>query len=98
MLLMNHLIICLLGVSAITPLTAEPLAVASPDGRLKLILEEDADHHLSYTFQANGRPLINRSQLGFVTKDPAAPNLQVGTSRRSIDTVWKPVWGKRAVV
>jgi alpha-glucosidase len=95
---MNQLITCLLCVSVIAPLAAEPLTVASPDGRLKLILEEDADHHLSYSFQADGRPLINSSPLGFTMKDPAAVKQVTGTSRRSIDTVWKPVWGKRTVV
>jgi alpha-glucosidase len=95
---MNDIVIALILSASIVPLAAEPLTVASPDGRLKLVLEQDAEHHLSYSFQADGRPLINRSPLGFSTKGEGAAERQATASRRSVDTVWKPVWGKRAVV
>jgi alpha-glucosidase len=74
---------------------AEPLTVASPDGRLQLAFTCAPDGQLTYTFQADGRMLINASPLGLAGL--AKPAL-AGTSRRSVNTVWKPVWGKRAVV
>ena len=95
---MDRLLIAFLISAGIVPLAAEPLTVASPDGRLKLVLEQNAEHHLSYSFQADGRALINPSPLGFATKGESTADRPATTSRRSVDTVWKPVWGKRAVV
>jgi alpha-glucosidase len=74
---------------------AEPLTVTSPDGRLQLVFTQAGDGTLQYAFQADGRTLINLSPLGL---DGLPKPALAGTSRRSVDTVWKPVWGKRAVV
>jgi alpha-glucosidase len=74
---------------------AEPLTVTSPDGRLQLAFTPAGDGTLQYAFQADGRTLINPSPLGL---DGLPKPALAGTSRRSVDTVWKPVWGKRAVV
>jgi alpha-glucosidase len=55
----------------------------------------EADGQLRYSFTADDRALIQPSPLGLAGADK--PTL-AGSSRRSVSTVWKPVWGKRAVV
>jgi alpha-glucosidase len=70
----------------------EPMAVKSPDGTLKLEFNVDEQGFVRYSFQADGRELIKLSPVGF------AGGTLAGTSTRFIDTVWKPVWGKRRVV
>ncbi len=72
-----------------------PRTVSSPDGKLEITFAGAADGPLTWTFRADGRTLIDSSPLG-----PAGvgkPSL-AGSKRRSVHSVWKPVWGKRAVV
>ena len=72
-----------------------PLVVASPNGKLRLIFSHHPDGEVSYMFSANSRILITTSKMGPGGKGTAVP---VHVSRRSIRSVWKPVWGKRALV
>jgi hypothetical protein len=71
---------------------AQPLEVTSPDGRLRLAFTAEATGPLAWSFAADGRTLVNASPLGPAGVDQ--PWL-VGSSRRSVNTVWNPVWGKR---
>jgi alpha-glucosidase len=77
-----------------TAFAAEPAAwtVASPDNKLALTFTLGEDHHLSYTFRADGRELIAKSRVGYETAGVTEK------SRHAIDSAWKPLWGKRAVV
>lgn len=76
-----------------TSLTAaDPVAVASPDGRLDITLREDAAGAMTFAVTADGQPRLVPSPVGF------AGGAWKSTTRRSQDTVWKPVWGKRATV
>lgn len=72
-----------------------PVTLTSPDNKLKLSFECNSDGQVSYLFSAGGRTLINKSNLGLTGID--RPFL-IKTEHRSVKTVWKPVWGKRAVV
>lgn len=74
---------------------AEPLTVASPDGKLQLTLTVESDGRFAYAFRADGQTLISASPLGLAGLDQQA---LTSTTRRSDNTVWRPVWGKRAVV
>ncbi|MBI5380264.1 MAG: glycoside hydrolase family 97 catalytic domain-containing protein [Opitutae bacterium] len=88
-------LLLLLSLMARAIAAAEPLAVASPDGKLQLTFAADVEGRMTYTFAADGRTWIDASPVGLAGVEPAAV---VGTARRSVDTVWHPVWGKRAVV
>ncbi len=70
----------------------DPQPLVSPDGKLELVFSGSPDGRLSYSFKADGRELLKDSPLGF---DGGSFS---GASRRSVDTTWKPLWGKRAVV
>ena len=88
------LVTVMLGVCSASA-AEEPLVVSSPDGKLHLSFACPAGGQPTWTFQADGRTLIGPSPFGLAGVD--APAL-VGSKRRSVNTTWKPVWGKRAVV
>jgi len=92
---MKMLFVVLPAVLLTSAAAAEPLAVTSPDGRLQLAFTVASDGTPSYTFQTEGRTLIKASPLGLAGL--SRPKL-AGVARRTVDTVWRPVWGKRAVV
>lgn len=73
----------------------DPITVASPDGKLQLIFTCSPQGKVSYSFRADGRELIETSQLGLTGID--LPQL-INTESRSINKIWKPVWGKRSIV
>lgn len=67
----------------------------SPDKKLRLQFGYDQAGELIYTFSASGKTLLKESTIGFRQADKAAVD---AVARRAVNTVWKPVWGKRAVV
>lgn len=71
---------------------AEPISVASPDGKLQVSLAEDTAGQLRFEFTADGQQLIGPSPVGFES------GRLKNCTRRSVDSAWKPIWGKRAVV
>ena len=73
-------------------LAAAPVNVVSPDGKLQLAFAGGEDGRLTYSFSADGRKLIDASRVGFDGGTLA------GSSGRSANDVWKPVWGKRTLV
>ena len=81
---------------------AEPVKVTSPDGRLVLVLDAEDSGCLAYTLTAQGTPLISRSALGLdfgpAGKAPANGWKIADTKHRSVNSTWKPLWGKRALV
>ena len=76
------------GLSA---MAAEPAGVMSPDGKIALAFACDGGR-VTYSLQADGKALIQASPVGYEGGTLA------GVTRRSADSVWKPVWGKRASV
>ncbi|WP_071133576.1 glycoside hydrolase family 97 protein [Millionella massiliensis] len=74
----------------------------SPDGKLSIELSAGRDSVWTYSFTADQTPLIEASTLGFVTPEgrriPAAGWTVSAVEERDADTVWRPVWGKRAEV
>ena len=72
-------------------MAAEPAAVTSPDGKLALVFTCDSGL-VTYSLQADGRTLIRASPVGY------QGGVLAGVTRHSADSVWKPVWGKRASV
>ncbi|MEO5913774.1 MAG: glycoside hydrolase family 97 catalytic domain-containing protein [Luteolibacter sp.] len=70
----------------------ETVAVASPSGHLVLTLEVAADGDVTHSLAVDGKPVISPSAVGFAGGHFAS------VERRVENSVWKPVWGKRAVV
>ncbi len=70
---------------------AAPVGVTSPDGKVSLAFACDGGR-VSYSLQADGKALIQASPVGY------EGGALAGVARRSADSVWKPVWGKRASV
>ena len=96
---MNKSFLFLLLLQATVAFAADSACtIASPDGKLKLGLTCDPEGRAHYTFQADGRMLINSSPLGLAVETNSGPATLTVVSNRSVDTIWKPVWGKRAVV
>lgn len=67
----------------------------SPDGKLKIQLSQGQSNSLSYLFSVSGKKLINSSPLGF---EGLIPDKLTDIHTIKVDTVWRPIWGKRAVV
>lgn len=90
---MNHLWIRIgaASVCASVLLAAQPVSVVSPDGKLEMAFTCEGGR-VTYTVQADGRRLILASPVGY------DGSVQTGMKRRSVEAVWKPVWGKRAEV
>ena len=79
------------AVCAGAAMAAEPAAVKSPDGKLALAFACE-NGRVTYSLQADGKSLIQASPVGY------EGGALADVKRRSVDTVWKPVWGKRAAV
>ena len=103
---MNRAVLCLLAAYVAT--TGAVFAVSqtqttrSPGGKLEVTIGCDATGALTYAFKADGRALIAPSAMG-IAFGPAGrmpgPGWKiVKADTHSVDQVWKPVWGKRAVV
>lgn len=71
---------------------AETVTLDSPDARLRLTFEIAADGGVTHALAVDGHASIFPSPIGF------AGGHFVGVKLRAEDTVWKPVWGKRALV
>ncbi|MEO5715945.1 MAG: glycoside hydrolase family 97 N-terminal domain-containing protein [Luteolibacter sp.] len=71
---------------------AETVMLDSPDGHLKLTFEVAADGSVTHALAVDGKPVISPSPVGFTGGHFA------DVKRSSENSVWKPVWGKRAVV
>ncbi len=69
-----------------------PTTVASPDGKLEVTLTAAPDGTLSYSFKAEGKEWVKPSPTGL------AGGAFKKLARRSVDSVWKPLWGKRTQV
>ena len=77
-----------------TPVLGQAKDLASPDGRLS-VTAEVAGGRCVYRLKRDGKTLVRTSGLGLEIKGVAAAGWrEVGRSRRSGDSTWKPVWGK----
>lgn len=76
--------------------------VVSPDKQLEMTIEQAVDGSLTYSFEAFGAKVIDHSALGFeLEKGKIIPGKGwevAKVQRHKENRVWKPIWGKRAVV
>lgn len=72
----------------------------SPSKKLKMTVSQSKEAGLTYSFTADNKMLIKPSQLGLTFNEKSTSDnwLVSKTESRKINTNWKPVWGKRAVV
>ena len=91
--------ICLVIMTINSPIVARtkknPVKLMSPDKKLELAFDFSSGGDMSFVFSVAGKQLINKSQLGLTGIDVPA---LIKASRRSVNTVWNPVWGKRLAV
>ena len=90
---------------AVHGLSVDPLdaqSINSPDSNLSVTVAQDAARGFTYAFEAHGRKLIAPSALGLgfgpAGKAPGPGWKVLKSGTRSVDSTWKPVWGKRACV
>ena len=101
-LLRNALLSFFLGIS-VQSLSAQELKLLhSPNGDLQLTIRLTKEGSLSYSFMAGEKQFINNSLLGFgITSNKTIPSVGWKIKKpmqHSVNSTWKPVWGKRAVV
>ncbi|MBU4460454.1 MAG: glycoside hydrolase family 97 N-terminal domain-containing protein, partial [Verrucomicrobia bacterium] len=81
---------------------AGPFSAISPDGRLSAALVADGVGGFTWSLAARGQVFVTNAALGLdfgaAGRMPGAGWRVAKTAHRSVDEVWKPVWGKRAVV
>jgi len=86
------ILLLLLLVAVVAVSGATPIVLSSPDGNLRLTFSPDGDGRIAFSFAAHGMELLRKSSVGF------DGGKFTGISSRSVNAVWKPVWGKRAEV
>ena len=92
-------------VAALLAACAMPVAaqerVASPDGRIVVTLNTDNDGVPFYEVARDKKPLIGRSQLGFLLTDadPLRRNFTLASATRAqANNRWETSWGERRFV
>ncbi len=92
----------LLGLNFSNVIKASNYDVLSPNKKLVMHIQQQINGELTYSFTANGTLLIDKSQMGFKLESkeivPGAGWIIKHISKKGIRSVWKPVWGKRAIV
>lgn len=92
----------ILAVSLPPTARSAPFAVTSPDGRLSVNAGPDGQGVFTYSLTAGGVKLVEPSGLaldfGKGGRIPRTGWTSGAPATRSVNGVWKPVWGKRAVV
>ena len=81
--------------------SASAATVTSPDGRIVATLEADGEGIPVYSVSFDGRPVIERSSLGFTftDADPMRRNFEVIEEvATSVDAQWEQPWGERRFV
>ena len=103
---MKFLTLCLILQSLFCAVYAQnpqkTYALYSPDKKLKIAVEKQSDGSYWYSFSANKKLLISKSPIGFETvksgKIPSTGWTVTAQNRKTVNSVWKPVWGKRQLV
>ena len=81
--------------------TAKLCTLKSPDGKATVTVETLTDGVPSFSLTVDGTGVISQSRMAFRTAQGNVPGTgwQQGKLKKSKHKgVWKPIWGKRAVV
>jgi len=80
---------------------AAPLKVASPSGTLVLHVDVNGEGRPDYWLTRSGKPVLDRSRLGFILADGAKleRNFKLSeVARGNVDQTWEQPWGERRFV
>ncbi len=91
----------LLALLVAAAVQAAPLTLTSPSGTLTLHVEVNGDGRPDYWLTRNGKPVLDRSRLGFILADGAKLErnfVPSELSRTRVDTTWEQPWGERRYV
>lgn len=98
----NHLFLLTSFICLLSCEVKKDMDITSPDGNLTIGLVQTDRGDYKYFFMADGKTLIEDSPLGFRLETgesiPASDWTIEKISGKETNDVWKPVWGKRAVV
>ncbi|MFO7903121.1 MAG: glycoside hydrolase family 97 N-terminal domain-containing protein [Planctomycetota bacterium] len=89
--------------------SARPVPVASPDGRLQCVLEvrdiDDVSGVPCYRVVRDGKTIVQPSRLGMVIDDPRLNSTALSegftpgsVKRTGHDSTWQPVYGERSTI
>jgi alpha-glucosidase len=102
---MKIILAAFISLLSATSLQGQPLSVKSPDGRLEFTfsVENTATEKgsLFYSLSYRGKNVVLKSRLGIITVDlPSWVSgfTLTGHTSRSVDEIWKPVYGERSTV
>ena len=77
-------------------------SIRSPNGNLSIAFQVAKDGTLTYSLNAWKQTVITDSPLGYIagtTVSVPSPDWKIENSaQRLVHSVWKPLWGKRAIV
>ena len=78
---------------------ASQLSVNSPDGNLRLHVKTE-NGKLYYELSRNGKPILDKSRLGFILKeDILADHLEITEAlHHSFSGTWEQIWGEDRIV
>lgn len=90
----------LLAFSA-SAVAAEKVQASSPDGRMVLNVDSDADQNILWSLSRNGKQVIAPSGMGFILTDGL--NMVrgwtvTGAEKATRDETWEQPWGERRMV
>lgn len=99
---MRKLCLLLLLLSMYCHAFGKEYKVSSPNGKIELTIVRAEDGEMAYRLSVNRRLVMDASALGFKTEDgqllPAQGWEMTDVMRDKVRSMWRPLWGKRAVV
>ncbi len=88
-------VLCLAPLVLFSQSTVRHVSLQSPDQKLSVQFKIDQQGHIYYTFLADRKLMLQPSRIGLdMQGKPVYKSHQI----RSVNKVWKPVWGKRSIV
>lgn len=99
---MNYWVVALLSIWMVACSPKNEFVLHSPDHALSVEIAPTGSEHWAYRMLVDKVTVIDSSLLGYRLKGgvdfPAAGWTVTKAEKSSVDSEWRPVWGKRAVV
>jgi alpha-glucosidase len=91
------------GLATVQSLVAQTnYVISSPDKKLSIELTHANDGSFSYAVKSNNKQLIQSSSLGYKLEGgenvPSVGWKVENIWRKKVNSIWKPIWGKRTLV
>ena len=100
---MRHILLTILALASFANgLAAKPVEVKSPDRSIVFSVDISPEGRIIYSLSNDRKTTIDWSETGFAAGTDAAPQALAldsrGHKKVRVRQVWRPLWGKRAVV